>query len=169
MNALLLVLAWKVAGTLAPGRPPGSYVLSSNAAPGRYSEGSMVTVEPVALPYTLRAMWRRLGPEGGRSMHVFVAGGVVLIRTGAIAFYPYDEAAFASAGWTPLPSYSAHEEHAISVHQDRREVVVSIDGAVVARFALAVERASANVGFGMKSAPGLRSSIYLRDVSVVGQ
>ena len=43
-------------------------------------------------------------------------------------------------------------------------MIVSIDGSDVARFALEVARETAFVGFGMKSAPGLRSAIYLRSI-----
>lgn len=159
--------AWKVTrGTLAPGRDPRSFVLASDGAPGRYSEATMLTADEVTLPYRLAATWRRLGPEAGRSMHVFVAGGVVLIKSGAIAFYPNDDAGFAWAGWTPLPGHAAHAAHALVVRQDRRAVEVTLDGAVVARFSPPLGSDTAHVGFGMKSAPGLRSAIYLRDVAV---
>lgn len=158
---------WKVTrGSLEPGKLAGSFLLSSDAAPGRYSEATMVTATEIALPLQVAATWRRLGPEAGRSMHVLVAGGVVLIKSGAIAFYAYDDAAFASGEWRPLANHAAHDEHAISVRQDAHAVEVSLDGAVVARYALAVSRATAHVGFGMKAAPGLRSTIYLREIAI---
>lgn len=178
MKALLIVAAlgaaaraeprWKASagGTVEPGRLPGSYVVSSDAAPGRYSEASMVTVEPVALPYTVSARWRRLGPEAGRSMHVIVDGGVVLVKSGAISFWAYDNVEVPGAAWRPLPGYAAHAEHAIRVAQDARGVTVTIDGAVVATYAVPTQHARATIGFGMKSAPGVRSAIYLRDVGV---
>ena len=49
--------------------------------------GELISVEEVALPYRFTVTWRRLGVEAGRSMHVLVAGGVVLIKAGAINFY----------------------------------------------------------------------------------
>jgi len=153
-------------GSLEPGRLDGSYVLSSDAAPGRYSEAAMVTTEPVSLPYTLEATWRRLGPEAGRSMHVLVAGGVVLIKSGAIAFYAYDDTAFAQGEWRPIAGHQAHAEHVIAVQQDRHRVIVRLDGAEVARYDLEVARADAHIGFGMKSAPGLRSSIFVRAIAI---
>ncbi|MBL9016184.1 MAG: hypothetical protein JNL83_18495 [Myxococcales bacterium] len=162
--------AWKATrGTLAPGRAPDSFVLSSDGAPGRYSEAGMITVKPVALPYTLEATWRRLGPEAGRSMHVLVAGGVVLIKNGAIAFYAYDAGAtaFGQGDWKPLAGHGAQAEHAVKVTQTKDKVTVMLDGAQVAQYDLAIARDAAHVGFGMKSAPGYRSAIYLRDVTVV--
>lgn len=158
---------WKATrGSLAPGRAAGSYLLATDAAPGRYSEGGMITSEPVALPYTLEARWRRLGPEAGRSMHVLVAGGVVLIKAGAIAFYAYDDASFAQGDWKAIAVDPIREEHAISVHQDARRVTVRIDGALVATYDLPVARPTAHVGFGMKGAPGVRSTIAVRDIVV---
>jgi hypothetical protein len=158
---------WKAGrGTLEPGRAPSSYILTSDSAPGRYSEGSMISVEPVALPYTITAIWRRLGPEPGRSMHVHVAGGVVLIKQGAIAFYAYDDAAFAQGDWRPLPGHNANAEHMITVHQDKQGISVKLDGVEAVHYDLPVTRDTTHVGFGMKSAPGYRSAIYLRDVNV---
>lgn len=158
---------WKVTrGTLETGRTPGSFMLTSDAAPGRYSEAGMITAEPVALPYTISATWRRLGPEAGRSMHVLVAGGVVLIKTGAIAFYAYDDVSFAQGDWKPIAAHTVKSEHAISVHQDAHRVTVTIDGADVARYDLEVARANANVGFGFKAAPSMRSAILVRDIAV---
>lgn len=151
-------------GTVAAGRVAGSYVISSDAAPGRYSEGGMVTTEAIALPYTLSARWRRLGPEGGRSMHVFVIGGVVLIRDGAITLYAYDDTKFADGNWRELPGYRAHVEHAIAVTQDDRTVTVVIDGGEAARFELVAPRTDGHLGFGMKSGPGSRTTIYVRDI-----
>jgi len=175
MRALILVAAlatvanaspWKTTrGTLEAGRAPGSFVLTTDAAPGRYSEAGMITTEPVALPFTLSAKWRRLGPEAGRSMHVLVAGGVVLIKTGAIAFYAYDDASFAQGDWKPIAVKTVATEHAISVHQDAHRVTVTLDGAEVARYDLEVARPTAHVGFGMKGAPSMRSAIVVRDVA----
>ncbi len=144
----------------------GGYFLASDAAPGRYSEGELVSRDAIALPFRLEVTWRRLGPEAGRSMHVTVAGGVVLIKSGAVAFYAYDDAAFGSVPWRAVPGYATHDEHVVTVAQDGREVRVMLDGRPIARYALAVTRASAYVGVGMKAAPGLRSSIYVRSLAV---
>ncbi len=156
--------AWRATrGTLELGRAEGAYILTTDAAPGRYSEATMIAVAPVALPYQLSATIRRLGPEGGRSIHLLVAGGIVLIKSGAIAFYPYDDNSFASTGWTPIAGYVAHDEHVLAVAQDRHAIEVSIDGRKVATFAIAVERVDA-IGFGVKGAPSMRSALYLRDL-----
>lgn len=163
-------LAWRAQrGSAEPGRLPGSYLVASDAAPGRYSEATLLSASPVALPYRFSVTWRRLGPEAGRSMHVIVAGGVVLIKTGKIAFYAYDDAAFASGEWQDLPGYRAHDEHRVEVAQDARRVVVTIDGEPAATFALPVSRTMARVGVGMKAAPGLRSAIYVHDLDVTAQ
>ena len=158
---------WKATrGSLETGRTPRSFVLTSDAAPGRYSEASMISAEPVALPYMLSATWRRLGPEAGRSMHVLVAGGVVLIKTGAIAFYAYDDAGFAQGDWKPVAVNTVSAEHAITVHQDAHRVTVTIDDTQVAAYDIEVARANAHIGFGMKAAPSTRSSIMVRDIAV---
>lgn len=158
---------WKVTrGTVAPGAIAGSYLLASDGAPGRYSVGELISVDEVALPYRFTVTWRRLGVEAGRSMHVLVAGGVVLIKAGAINFWAYDDAAFASAAWQPLAGHAAQNEHTVVVDQDAGAVVVTIDGAPAARFPLTVARARAHVGVGMKAAPGARSKIYLRSLIV---
>ena len=153
-------------GRVEPGVALGSYVLTSDAAPGRYSEGALVTASPIALPFRFAITWRRIGPEAGRSMHVIVAGGVVLIKSGAITLYAYDDAAFSASGWTPLPGLLTTAEHSLVVTQDSHAVNVAIDGTAVATFALAVPQLSSVVGVGMKSAPGLRSAIYLRSLAV---
>ena len=158
---------WKTTrGTLEPGRAPNSFFLTSDGAPGRYSEAGMITAEPIALPYSISATWRRVGPEAGRSMHVFVAGGVVLIKAGAIAFYAYDDAAFAQGDWKDIPGHLAQAEHVVKVTQDAKTVLVFLDGTEVAHYDLAVARTTASIGFGMKSAPGYRSAIYLRNITV---
>lgn len=179
IRALLIVCAlcaaasaspWKTTrGTLAAGRLAGSWILSSDAAPGRYSEAGIITTEPVALPYKLEASWRRLGPEAGRSMHVLVAGGVVLIKSGAIAFYAYDDAAFAQGDWRPIAGHQAQAQHALVIEQDKHRVIVKLDGTEVGRYDLVTSRDRANIGFGMKSAPGLRSSIYVHSIKINGQ
>jgi hypothetical protein len=160
-------VTWKATrGTAQPGRLAGSYTLASDAAPGRYSVGELITAGEVALPYRFTVTWRRTGVEAGRSMHVIVAGGIVLIKSGRINFYAYDDAAFASGAWQPLAGHAANDEHTVVVTQDAREVVVTIDGAVAGRYPLAVARPSAHVGVGMKAAPGHRSKIYLRALAV---
>jgi hypothetical protein len=173
--ALVFVLAMDVAaaepwmvtrGTMDRGRQPGSFVLATEAAPARFSDGEVVTRDAVRLPYRLDVTWRRLGPEAGRSMHVTVAGGVVLIRSGKIGLYAFDEARFAAAGWTPLPGYDAHAEHAVCVVQTHETIAVTIDGRQVARFSLPVAHESVRPGIGMKGAPGFRSTIYVRSLSV---
>lgn len=176
MRALLALCAlagvataetWKTTrGTLERGRAPNSFFLTSDGAPGRYSEAGMITSEPVPLPYSIEASWRRVGPEAGRSMHVLVAGGVVLIKNGAIAFYAYDDAAFAQGDWKDLAGHLAQAEHRVKVTQDAQGVTVFLDGAQVAHYDLPVARATANIGFGMKSAPGYRSAVYLRDIAI---
>lgn len=160
-------VTWKPSrGTAAHGKQPGSWILASDAAPGRYSVGELITVEEVALPYRFTITWRRTGVEAGRSMHVLVAGGVVLIKSGRINFYPYDDAAFASMDWQPLANHAVQDEHTLVVTQDAREVVVTIDGAPAARYPLAVARTTTHVGVGMKAAPGYRSKVYLRALDV---
>jgi hypothetical protein len=160
-------VTWKATrGTAQRGRLPGSYVLASDAAPGRYSVGELITAEEVALPYRFTITWRRTGVEAGRSMHVMVAGGIVLIKSGRINFYAYDDAAFAVRTWEPIADHAAQAEHVVVVTQDAREVVVTIDGALAGRYPLAVARPTAHVGVGMKAAPGHRSKIYLRALAV---
>lgn len=158
---------WRLTqGTLAPGREPGSFLLASDAAPGRYSVGEMISREPVAVPFRFSLRWRRLGPEAGRSLHVLVGGGVVLIRSGKVSYYAYDDTAYGDGAWTALPGHRAQDEQSIEVAQDAREVVVTIDGRVAARYPQVIARASTHIGVGMKSAPGFRSKIYVRDLDV---
>jgi hypothetical protein len=160
-------LHWQVnRGTLQAGRTAGSWLLASDAVPGRYSVGEVVSAAEVALPYRFTVRWRRIGPEAGRSMHVLVAGGIVLIKSGAINFYAYDDAAFASGAWQPLAGHRAQDEHTVVVSQDAHQVVVTVDGAAAARYPLEVARPTAHVGVGMKAAPGLRSKIYLRALTL---
>lgn len=160
-------VTWRATrGTVARGRLPGSLILASDGAPGRYSVGELISAEEIALPYRVTVTWRRLGGEGGRSMHVLVAGGVVLIKAGRINFYAYDDAAFAAVDWQPLAAASAQDEHTVVVTQDARAVVVEVDGAPAARYPVTVRRARAHVGVGMKAAPGHRSKLYLRALAV---
>ncbi len=160
-------LTWKATrGALEPGKIANSFVLTTEAAPGRFSDGEVMAVEPVAIPYRLDVTWRRLGPEGGRSMHVTVADAVVLIKTGKLGLYAFDEAAFAALGWTPLPGFDANAEHQVAVTQTKTEIIVAIDGREVKRFALAVARDSIRPGVGMKGATGYRSAIYVRSLAV---
>jgi len=164
---IALVIAWAVThGTLQVGVLPGSWLLSSDATPGRHSEGTMISKDEVRLPYRFELSWRRLGPEAGRSMHVIVAGGIVLVKADKIAFYAYDDATFASGEWTPVAGHDPNAEHVVVVTQDSRHVEVQIDGALAATYALSVSRVRTHVGIGMKSAPGYRSAIYVHDVTV---
>ena len=93
-------------------------------------------------------------------------GGIVLIKSGHINFYAYDDAAFAARAWQPIAGHAVHDEHVVVVTQDAREVVVTIDGAPAGRYPLAVARPTAHVGVGMKAAPGHRSKIYLRGLAL---
>ncbi|MFT3694418.1 MAG: hypothetical protein QM831_14825 [Kofleriaceae bacterium] len=153
-------------GSLEAGLAPESYILSTNAAPGRYSEGTAIAPVEVDLPYRFDLHLRRLGPEAGRSMHVLVAGGIILIKENAISFYAYDDAAFASGEWKHLEGYRAHDDHAIRVDQDANRVTVTIDNRAPVVFPLAVARKKARVGVGMKGAPGYRSQIAVHDLVV---
>lgn len=162
-----LVVTWiATRGALEPGRVAGSFWLTTNAVPGRFSDGEVMSQEEVALPYRLDVRWRRIGPEGGRSLHVTVAGAVVLVQSGRVALYTYDEAALTARGWTDVPSLATHAEHAVSVTQDAREVAVAIDGREVLRQPVPVTRPRTQVGVGMKGASGFRSSLYVRSIAV---
>lgn len=162
-----LALRWEAnRGTLQPGRIAGSFVLGTDASPGRFSEALALASAEVDLPYRLDVTWRRLGPEAGRSLHVQVVGGVVLIRTGMVGLYAYDEAAFAASGWTPVPSLRSHARHRVTVTQDAHAVAVAVDGVAVARWPLAAARPRGRVGVGGKGARGYRSRIFVEAVTV---
>lgn len=154
------------AGSMQAGARPGSWIVTTDANPGRFSAGEVIADREVALPCRVDVRWQRLGPEGGRSMHVVVAGGVLLVRTGMIALYTYDEVKLAKDGWTAIPALDTQREHGLSVVQTREELRVSLEGKEVARFALPVAREKALVGVGMKGASGFRSTVYLRALSV---
>jgi hypothetical protein len=156
-------------GTLQPGVQHGSFVLTTDAAPGRFSDSELIFDREVSLPYRLDVSWRRLGPEAGRSLHVVVAGGVVLIKTGKVALYAYDEVKFSADGWTSVPALVTHREQAIAVVQDRHRVVVSLDGKEIASFAHEVPATRSFVGIGMKGATGYRSGVYVRSLAVRSQ
>lgn len=168
MSWLLVLLDTFIAtrGVMEPGRAAGSFWLTTEAAPGRFSAGEVIASEPINLPFRIDVAWRRIGPEAGRSMHITVADAVVLIRNGKVGLYAFDDARFVAAGWTPLPGFDSHLEHAISVQQDARAVIVSVDGKPAATFSLATTRASYRPGVGMKGAPGFRSVIYVRSLAI---
>jgi len=155
-------------GARTVGRDPGSFILYTDATPGRFSEGAVISKQPIRLPFRLDVTWRRLGPEAGRSMHLTVAGGVVLIKSGKLAFWAYDDVAFTKAGWRSVTGLRAHDEHAVSVVQDHREIVVSIDGAEAARFPFVMTMETAHIGVGMKGATGHRTAIFVRTLAVHG-
>lgn len=162
----LLALQWEAyrGGGYQPIGDGG--VLTTDGAPGRFSDGEVRGSTRVRIPYQLDVTWRRLGPETGRSMHVLVADGVLLVRDHKISLYAYDESAFAALGWTQVPGLRAHELQHLTVTQDRREVRVEHGGAVVARFALPVTRDEAEVGLGFKGAGGFRSRMHVHAYGV---
>ncbi len=163
-------VAWKpTRGTMQPGVDAGSFILTSDAAPARYSNGEVVSTSEVALPYRFDIRWRRLGPEAGRSMHVTVAGGVLLFRTGRMTLYAFDEVKLAAEGWRTVPALAVHDEQAITVIQDRHAITVLLEGKQIARFTLEVPNSKSIIGVGMKAAPGFRSSIYVRSLVVGSQ
>lgn len=163
--AVLPLIAWTpYAGTQAHVDP--GFVLTTDAAPGRFSSGEVRSSRKVGLPYELDVTWRRLGPEAGRSMHVQIGGGVVLIKDHKLALYTYDEATFATRGWTALPGYRSHDRHTVTVAQDHHAVTISVDGAVAATFPLEHAADEAVLGVGFKGATGFRSRIYVEDVTV---
>jgi hypothetical protein len=162
-----LIMTWiATRGAMEPGRTPGSFWLTTEAVPGRFSNGEVMSTEPVELPYRIDVRWRRIGPEGGRSMHVTVAGAVILIQSGRVGVYAFDEVALEAQGWTPVPELRTHDEHTISVIQDAREVTILVEGKEVARYPVVVTRRSTKVGVGMKGAKGYRSRIYVRSIAV---
>ncbi|HUQ05270.1 MAG TPA: hypothetical protein VM261_22355 [Kofleriaceae bacterium] len=165
--ALALLMTWVATrGVMEPGRAPGSFWIATEAVPGRFSNGEVMSTGEVELPYRIDVRWRRIGPEGGRSMHVTVSGAVVLFQTGRLAVYAFDEAAFAANGWTPVPELRTHDEQTVSVEQDAREVRIFVEGELVLRHPVVVTKAKTKVGVGMKGAKGFRSSIYVRSVTV---
>jgi len=162
-----LAMAWVATrGAMEPGRMPGSFWLATEAVPGRFSNGEVMSTEAVELPYRIDVVWRRIGPEGGRSMHVTVAGAVILVQTGRVGVYAFDEVALEARGWTPVPALRTHDEHMVSVIQDAREVTILVEGKEVARYPVVVTRPSTKVGVGMKGAKGFRSTIYVRSIAV---
>lgn len=168
MKALLaLALAWiATKGAVEPGRVPGSFWVTTEPVPGRFTSGAAMSSAEVRLPYQLDVRWRRLGPESGRSLHVIIAGAVVLIQSGRVALYTYDEAALVARGWTAVPGLDTHREHAVRVTQDAAEVQVAIDGGVVLRQALVATAATATVGVGLKGAGGYRSALLVSAIAV---
>ena len=166
-TVLALVLTWVVTrGAMEPGRAPGSFWVTSEPVPGRFTNGEVLSTTAVRLPYRLDVRWRRLGPEGGRSLHVIIAGGIVLVQTGRLALYAYDEAALAARGWTAVPALDTHGEHAIGVRQDAAEVRVFVDGVEVLRQPLVTARATTKVGVGLKGAGGYRSALLVTSIAV---
>ncbi|MBK9032858.1 MAG: hypothetical protein IPL61_16565 [Myxococcales bacterium] len=162
-----LALTWVVTrGAMEPGRTPGSFWVTTEPVPGRFTNGEVMSTTAVRLPYRLDVRWRRIGPEGGRSLHVIIAGGIVLVQSGQLALYAYDEAALVARGWTAVPTLATHAEHAIGVEQDLQEVRVFVDGAVVLRQPLVAGRATTKVGVGLKGAGGYRSSLYVGAIAV---
>lgn len=164
---LLFSLQWEAyrAGSYQPTHDGGG-VITTDAAPGRFSDGEVRGSTNVRIPYELDVTWRRLGPEAGRSMHVLVADGVVLVRDGKISLYAYDEARFAALGWTRVDGLRTQELHHLTVRQDHDELTVAFGGEMVARFAHPVTRSDAVIGLGGKGAGGFRSRLYVRDYGV---
>ncbi len=164
---LALAMTWVATrGALAPGRAPGSFWVTTAPVPGRFTSGDAMADADVHLPYQLDVRWRRIGPEAGRSLHVIIAGGVLLVQSGRVALYTYDEAALAARGWTAVPGLDTHREHVIGVRQDTREVRVSVDGVEVLRQALVTSRAATKVGVGLKGAGGYRSALLVTSIAV---
>ena len=160
-------LTWTATrGSVQPGLLPGSLVLATDAAPGRYSEGSVAAPLPVSIPFQLDATLRRLGPEAGRSLHLGILGGIVLIKTGAVSLWGFSDSKYNFEGWSPLPGMRTNDEHRFTVLQDERTVVLSVDGVEVKRFSLVAARKRGPVGIGFKGASGLRSRLYVRSLSV---
>ncbi|MBL8624609.1 MAG: hypothetical protein JNK64_25090 [Myxococcales bacterium] len=168
MNAVIaLVLSWVAThGALEPGRAPGSFWVTTDPVPGRFTWGDVLSTTDVRLPFQLDVRWRRIGPEAGRSLHVIIASGIVLVQSGRLALYTYDEAALAARGWTAVPGLDTHREHTIGVRQDAAEVRVSVDGVEVLRQALVTARAATKVGVGLKGAGGYRSALRVASVVV---
>jgi hypothetical protein len=171
--ALLLALApekiaWELArGSLQRGLLPSSFVLATDASPSRFSDGEMVSSRNVALPYRLEVAWRRLGPESGRSLHVSVVGGIVLVKSGAVALWSFsDTSRFAKEGWTRVPGMRTNDAHAIAVEQDQRTISVSIDGVLIKQFGMRAARGEGRVGVGLKGASGHRTRLYVRSLEV---
>lgn len=164
---LALAMTWVATrGALEPGRAPGSFWVTTAPVPGRFTSGDAMSTADVHLPFQLDVRWRRLGPDAGRSLHVIIAGGVLLVQSGQVALYTYDEAALAARGWTAVPGLDTHREHVVGVHQDAREVRVSIDGVEVLRQPLITARAATKVGVGLKGAGGYRSALLVTSIAV---
>lgn len=162
-----LPLAWQAQeGSAEPGRTPGSFVLATDGSAALFSTALLLATEDVDLPFQLDVTWRRLGPEAGRSLHVQVLGGVVLVKTGVVGLFAYDEAAFAATGWIPVPGLRSHDEHAVRVVQTARQVTLALDGIEVARWPLIAPHPRGRVGVGGKGARGYRSRIFVRSLAV---
>ncbi len=168
MKALLAIaLVWIAThGAMEPGRAPGSFWVTTAPIPGRFSSGEVLSTTAVRLPYRLDVRWRRLGPEAGRSLHVLIAGGVVLVQRGRVGLYTYDEVALATRGWAAAPTLDPHREHAIAVTQDAAEVRVAVDGVEVLRQPLVAAGATTKVGVGLKGAGGHRSALLVSAIAI---
>lgn len=158
---------WNVTrGALQPGMVAGSFILATDATVGRFSLGEVTAREPVSLPFRLEVTVRRLGPEAGRSLHVGVVGGNVLIKAGAVALYGFGDTMANLGGWSKVAGLRTSDEHRYTVTQDARSIELSIDGAPVRRFEVAAARSRGNVGFGFKGATGFRSLLYVRSAAL---
>ena len=158
---------WTVArGTLQQGAAPGSFILFTDASPSRFSDGELVSPDLVKLPLELDVTLRRLGPEAGRSLHLGVVGGIVLLKGGALALWAYNDPHFSLEGWAPLPGFRPHDEHRVRVVQTSTEVTVFLDEVELKRFRMSAGRPRGRVGVGFKGASGNRSALHVRHLAV---
>ena len=157
---------WTVArGSLQRGQEPGSFLLFTDASPSRFSDGELVSPSLLKLPLELEVTLRRLGPEAGRSLHLGVLGGVVLLKSGALSLWSFNDANVSLEGWIPVPGLRTHDEHRVRVVQTSSEVVISIDGAEVKRYRMSPGRSRGRVGVGFKGASGSRSMLRISRLS----
>lgn len=152
-------------GSLQQGQEPGSFLLFTDASPSRFSDGELVSPSLLKLPLELDVTLRRIGPEAGRSLHLGVLGGVVLLKGGALSLWSFNDPNVSLEGWIPMPGLRTHDEHRVRVVQTTSEVIISLDGAEVKRYRMSPGRTRGRVGVGFKGASGNRSMLRISRLS----
>ena len=149
-------------GSLARGARCGSFVIATDAAGTRTSEGRAGVV--ATIPYTLSLVARRLTGDGTANVQLELHGGYFMWRDGAWGIY-VDEAQFARDGWQAAPGLDSRRDHRVVVERTAGEVAITFDGVALGRWPMVEPRGSAP-SIGLTGRRGARARLLVRELSL---
>lgn len=155
-------------GSVAPGRAPGTTIVTTDGSDTRFYLGARYRHHSVAraawreqprAPFEVRFDFQLLTP-GRWALEVGGLGLTVIMSRDRLGFF-VDDAQMMGSMFADLPGIGGPGWREVRIRRTRRDVIVLVDGREVGRTA-APASAPSPVVLGVRGAPGHRSRVAIR-------